>query len=281
MSRLGQPLVATHHGAAAQHLLTPLGAPARGRVLEVFSSGSYVEFTNVVLAVGMIPPGPIHVVTSDAQFRGPEVETFVSIDLSGSSPWSPPPPTANERAALRAACEAVDIDALIDDDLHDVWGEVKHVCHVEHSCDGACPQTGVLGPVPMETCDGACPQTGVLGPVPMEKVVQLLQGRGSGLTPSGDDVVAGLMLANAWNRPSSSASNARVRLAEQMRTTNLSKSFLHWAARGQSIAPVHDLLGAATSLDGQRFTESVESLCSIGATSGRALLAGLVLGLGV
>ena len=115
----------------------------------------------------------------------------------------------------------------------------------------------------------------------MEKVVQLLQGRGSGLTPSGDDVVAGLMLANAWNRPSSSASNARVRLAEQMRTTNLSKSFLHWAARGQSIAPVHDLLGAATSLDGQRFTESVESLCSIGATSGRALLAGLVLGLGV
>jgi len=196
-----------------------------------------------VLAIGTIPPGPIHVVTSDALLlRSLEAGTNVSIDLSRSSPWLPSIPSAHELVTLQAACEAVDIDSLIDSDLHGVWDEVKH------------------------TCNG-------------ENVVQLLQGRGSGLTPSGDDVVAGLMLADAWKQPSNSARDARVKIAEQMRTTNLSKSFLHWAARGQSIAPVHDLIGAALSPDGPRFFESVESLCAIGGSSGRALLAGLLLGL--
>jgi hypothetical protein len=112
---------------------------------------------------------------------------------------------------------------------------------------------------------------------------QLLQGVGEGLTPTGDDVLAGLILFTRWFDPES---NVPVEVAQQAATTMLSRHFLAWAARGQSIQPVHDVIDAAEHLAlrvdvtgpsaaMEKFEEAVATVASIGGSSGKGMLAGL------
>ncbi len=101
-----------------------------------------------------------------------------------------------------------------------------------------------------------------------------LQGRGAGLTPSGDDVLAGILLVGAINP---GCRGALDRLARSARTTTLSCAYLRWAAAGQSIQPVHALLDSAAACDRQGMRRAARSLAAVGATSGRALTAGVAL----
>ena len=101
-----------------------------------------------------------------------------------------------------------------------------------------------------------------------------LQGRGAGLTPSGDDVLAGILLVCAINP---ACRRALDRLARSARTTVLSCAYLRWAAAGQSIQPAHALLDAAAARDREGMRRAVRSLAAVGATSGRALVAGVAL----
>ncbi len=103
---------------------------------------------------------------------------------------------------------------------------------------------------------------------------RLLQGRGAGLTPSGDDVLAGILLVGAINP---GCRGALDRLARSARTTALSRACLRWAAAGQSIQPAHALLDAAAAGDSDGMGRAVRSLAAVGATSGRALVAGVAL----
>jgi len=69
-------------------------------------------------------------------------------------------------------------------------------------------------------------------------------------------------------------------------TTDLSRCFLAWAAAGQSIQPIHDLLDAAdqvassadlasASAAHDQFDRAVTVVASIGRSSGKGMLAGL------
>lgn len=101
-----------------------------------------------------------------------------------------------------------------------------------------------------------------------------LEGRGAGLTPSGDDVLAGILLVSSIDlrrRP------ALTELAWSARTTRLSRAFLRWAAAGHSIQPAHSLLDAAAVGDHAGMRRAARSLASLGATSGQALVAGIAL----
>ena len=101
-----------------------------------------------------------------------------------------------------------------------------------------------------------------------------LQGRGSGLTPSGDDVLAGIVLVCATEQ----ARRAQLaELARSARTTDLSRAALRWAAAGQSIAPAHALLDAAAARDRKAMAAAARCLAAVGASSGRALAAGIAL----
>ena len=102
-----------------------------------------------------------------------------------------------------------------------------------------------------------------------------LQGRGTGLTPSGDDVLAGILLVGAIDP---ARRRALTDLAAAARTTRLSRAFLRWAAAGQSIQPAHALLDAAAAGDQSGMHRAAASLAEVGATSGRALAAGIALG---
>lgn len=243
MSNGASLLIARSHGLAADEALAPSRADGCGEVVGVFSSGCYAKFGNDVLAVGAIPSGPIHVVIDNPN-RDLVVGAHVMVDLSMSVTWSPTMPNGQELGALQAAGAAIDIDDLIGDDLESIWDDVRVGCSEARTSD----------------------------------VTRCLVGRGVGLTPTGDDVLAGLMLVDAWRHSSPDDVAQRVDLVEQMRTTRLSQSFLRWAAAGQSIAPVHELFDASSS-SRQTFAEATTSLCAIGGSSGKALLAGLLMGL--
>ena len=101
-----------------------------------------------------------------------------------------------------------------------------------------------------------------------------LQGRGAGLTPSGDDMLAGMLLVCAMDP---ACRGALGRLARSARTTALSSAYLRWAAEGQSIQPAHTLLDAAADGDPNAMGRAARSLAAVGATSGRALIAGVAL----
>ncbi|GAA4775520.1 DUF2877 domain-containing protein [Actinomycetospora chlora] len=112
----------------------------------------------------------------------------------------------------------------------------------------------------------------------LEELAAELGGRGPGLTPAGDDVLAGLVLVAriAGGEP---AEPGLADLVAGVRTTEVSRAFLAWAARGQSIAPAHDWLDAVAAGDAAEARRALARLHAVGADSGRHLGAGLALGL--
>ena len=94
-----------------------------------------------------------------------------------------------------------------------------------------------------------------------------LGGRGQGLTPAGDDRLAGILLvARMFGGPDAEAD--LVAIASSVRTNDIARAFLVWAARGQCIEPAHRYL--ATGRD-----EALADLIAVGHSSGTELANGL------
>jgi uncharacterized protein DUF2877 len=113
----------------------------------------------------------------------------------------------------------------------------------------------------------------VVDPADLTQPGRLL-GRGAGLTPQGDDVLAGYLAgAAAYGVP---ADDVRVVVDNEAasRTTTLSAALLRHAAAGEAIPQVGGLLDA---LGGRRALDSaLAELFAVGHTSGAALASGVV-----
>lgn len=112
-----------------------------------------------------------------------------------------------------------------------------------------------------------------------------LLGLGPGLTPAGDDVLAGALVAlTAARHPSTTRLLSAVVAAEPARRTTLvSAGLLAHAARGECVPQLADLL---TALDTKAGTDAgtegaVDRLLTVGHSSGPALLLGAALGIAV
>jgi len=228
-----------------------------GRVVGAFSSGFYVATDQSVFAIGSstIPAGPIHlrlarqlplkVAEGSAVILDSnriQVESAV-IKLPSDRRYNPGRPSPESLASIAPSLSGFDAVEYIPDDIIAIWEEVR-----------------------LAVADAD-----------LKTAASLLQGRGMGLTPTGDDALAGLILFVHWANPKS---NLPFEVAHDVSSTSLSRSFLIWAAAGQSIEPVHDMIEAATELTSTaRSTDRFENICnqivSIGNTSGRGLLAGL------
>lgn len=105
-------------------------------------------------------------------------------------------------------------------------------------------------------------------------------GRGPGLTPSGDDLLLG-MIAALWCAGAVSGSGA-VALRDELesiarqRTTRVSVEYLHHACAGSVIGPLRDLLVALDGADAIRVAEAVDRLRRFGHTSGADCLLGVL-----
>lgn len=240
-----------------------------GSVVGTGSAGFYVHVDDTYIAVLSrgAHPGPIHLVlhgdapavTEGSAVRMDPTRLLTeagSISLARAVLFRPVPPTGPEVAVAIEVLARQDWDSPPPADLAAVWPTLLHRLAAGD-----------------ELASG------------FGDAFRLLAGRGGGLTPTGDDVLAGLLLADALFRagrdPRSSATTVDVRgrrLAADAPTSALSRSFLHWAARGLSIEPVHEVVAAAGAGDLVGLRRAARAVAAVGSSSGGALLAGLCIG---
>ncbi|MEM9441496.1 MAG: DUF2877 domain-containing protein [Pseudomonadota bacterium] len=105
-----------------------------------------------------------------------------------------------------------------------------------------------------------------------------LIGLGPGLTPSGDDLLGGMMIACHHLKETMAVERlgAVVRFATD-HTNLISQAHLDAAALGYAAAPLHDLLGAILRNDGFDIAAALDATAKIGHSSGFDALAGIVL----
>lgn len=111
--------------------------------------------------------------------------------------------------------------------------------------------------------------------------VHALVGLGPGLTPSGDDVLAGLLVAlhAAGAGEAAAALAAFVAEAPEPSTTSLSRACLAAAADGHASETMAVLIQAVLAATPESFTMHLDRIDAIGHTSGWDMLAGVALGL--
>jgi hypothetical protein len=103
-----------------------------------------------------------------------------------------------------------------------------------------------------------------------------LAGLGEGLTPAGDDFLAGLMLWAWLAHPSPNSFCRPLAAAAAPRTTTLSAAYLRSAARGQCNAAWHRLLHALAGAEPARVESAAHSVLAFGASSGLDTLIGFL-----
>ncbi len=116
----------------------------------------------------------------------------------------------------------------------------------------------------------------------LHEAVTTLAGWGPGLTPSGDDFLAGVLLASYVPRfiPLPEACTSRMRA--QIYTTSapltnqLSRAFLRAARDGLANTQWHRLLNALGGADKGRIREAIHTVLNFGATSGLDMLLGFL-----
>ena len=114
----------------------------------------------------------------------------------------------------------------------------------------------------------------------VKKGAQRLAGLGQGLTPSGDDVLAGTLVALTVN-PINVAEQLRAVITEAAigRTTRISTAYLEAAARGEANEAWHHLLAAMVHDDPAPLLAATRRVMAFGETSGADMLAGFLLAL--
>lgn len=118
----------------------------------------------------------------------------------------------------------------------------------------------------------------------IQKAAASIVGFGPGLTPAGDDFLAGVMLGLYWGRKAQGMDagditrcNEQVLLVAKTRTHLISYTQLLFASRGQANEAVCDLLAALYSHSREeRLKAAVSRVLGLGSTSGGDMIAGIV-----
>ncbi len=109
-----------------------------------------------------------------------------------------------------------------------------------------------------------------------------LIGLGIGLTPSGDDLIVGVLAGlRAIDHPAGPALAAEIAVAAPGRTGPVSEVVLRQAARGAFAEPLHDLLVAIARQRPASLARATARVLSCGSTSGADALVGLLMALGL
>ncbi|MCB9943518.1 MAG: DUF2877 domain-containing protein [Geminicoccaceae bacterium] len=132
-------------------------------------------------------------------------------------------------------------------------------------------------PWPSPDCIQGCMQlvAGRCRDVPVASGGLSLLGRGEGLTPDGDDIIAGMMLA--WRAVGARFDATPVLAAAAERTHAISLAHLRAAAHGYASAPVHAALAALLDPEYSYsdLAPAMAGLDAVGHSSGRSTLTGI------
>ena len=128
--------------------------------------------------------------------------------------------------------------------------------------------------------DLSCAALGARGVESVRAAARFLVGRGLGLTPSGDDFLAGYGTAlRARSLKDLLAGFSMDELSE--RTTDVSAAYLRAMAEGHANSAFIDLVRSLRVGDGDLCQGTVAEICSVGHTSGHDSLLGFVVGMGL
>jgi hypothetical protein len=242
-----------------------LSVDGRGRVVAVYRRAAYVRVPGGLFALttAEVWRGPLHLrsrVRPDRLAPGDLVDVVAGshvrigtavVDLAGSSTWRATLPDPD-----RLAKAAVDL----------------------------APDVFAAAPAPALSAAMYADRFGLavhrLGQGDLPGVARAIGGLGPGLTPAGDDTLAGILLV-ARAMGGETVENGLVAVAKSVPTTSVASAFLDWAARGQSVEPVHELLAALADGDRPAADIHLAALGRIGHTSGADLAYGMALGLGL
>jgi hypothetical protein len=234
--------------AAASALLRPLltGARRAGRVLAVFPTAVYLAVEGEVVAV----------VTSDG-LRLPG--SLVVAASSGTCPFAAV--RVGDRAMVGSGAVQAGVLRLV---VRRWWRPAEPVRRGSPAQWSASAETvgRLLPPVP--------------APLPADLVSTApgdLLGLGPGLTPAGDDVLAGMLVTP---QPARSPELLAVVPAAATRTTALSATLLRHASLGYAVPPLVRLLDAMSGTTTTGIGRAVDDLLAVGHTSGAALAHGVV-----
>jgi len=112
------------------------------------------------------------------------------------------------------------------------------------------------------------------------KAVSALVGAGTGLTPSGDDFLSGLMAASRATRNAGLARALCEAVRENLAATgDISASLLRCAVGGHWVGPLVDLADALSADDRSAALSSIDTLCGLGHSSGSDIATGFLFGL--
>jgi hypothetical protein len=246
---------ATLAGLGAREALAPGSA---GKVIASFAKAVYVSLPGgiLVLVAPDVHPGPLYLVLDGSP---PEVPAGAAVraeaghlrtgaahvSLGGCSVWAGSLPSPSDLARGAGL-------------LAEVTGKLaaRSALHADPFRDRAARAHAWL-----ETGD-------------LTEAAAHLAGLGPGLTPAGDDALAGLLFVRRILE-GEQAESGLLPAAAAARTTEIAAAFLSWAARGQALSPGHDLVGAAARGDRKACEAACASLARIGETSGADFVLGL------
>ncbi len=235
-----------------------------------FGDAPYLEAAGEVIWVGARLPAlhPRAVIVSAAPPRG----VTLRFDALPAHGWSPRLPRLDEDAAARVIDAAHALrEALAERCLPRGFGMLLV---------GRAPGFPLELALPRVEALAAAYRRGDADAV-LAASVPLL-GFGTGLTPSGDDLAGGALFGRRLVAPREPGwKHVAERLSREivLRSHVLSAALFDDLARGESFAPLHDLVDALARGDQGAALAAARTLYAIGHSSGWDMLAGLVIGL--
>src|SRR5712692_1787336 len=246
------------------------GAPQRGMVHSAFSAAANIAFPGGLLlslnaATAPRMPNGLQLSTPPATFPFPALRPGMpvlfgaqrlhieacdcSLDLSNCTQWNPQI-TKPERLDME----------IVEKNRHLLANELKR------------------GSEPV----GSLWRCNAVASKDVSQMARYLCGRGAGLTPAGDDMLAGWMAIH-WllygPTPHVIAACQQILAVARQQTHLLSQCWLGYAAKGMVALPIKVLLDAITQEDDRGLETATQKVLEMGATSGYDVIQGMLLGL--
>ncbi len=111
-----------------------------------------------------------------------------------------------------------------------------------------------------------------------DSVIAYLYGRGKGLTPSGDDILIGILSCLQYFDALDPDYLRALSEVDRKRSTQITEAYLFYAMHKKYSRILQEFLYATKSLDAYVLEEAYEAVLKYGHTSGRDTLAGMLIG---
>ncbi len=273
--------------SASATILEFLRTPRSGRVIATFARSCYLAFDGRIVAVvsAELHNGPLNLiviptppfghlaigaqVSSDA--HRVQVADAWEIAFDGAIAWDPAL-SRIDRAANHTLLDQ--LRALTD--LIAAEAPAGGLARVSVGRAGR-----ILTPLEQSASPGLADLSSGLRQADRSQVARgarTLAGRGPGLTPSGDDILVGCLLAlTALPDVDGASAREAITVSARHRTTQISTAYLDAAARGEASEAWHRLVAAMSTSDAVRVVGAAREVLVVGETSGSDMLGGFVL----